>query len=140
MYTDNEFNHSNCTPAHQSTPVIEFHGSNDSVIPYDGELDGNGGVTPPIPTWLEYWSLRNGCGPNQGINEFSHKNALNHTTYTCNGTKNIVEGYWIQGMDHDWASTGPNSDNEEHGDGPTFINATPLIMDFFNRYSNPGAQ
>jgi poly(3-hydroxybutyrate) depolymerase len=137
MYTDNEDNHANCTPAVKPTPILEFHGSADATIFYDGELDGNGGETPPIPEWLEYWGQRNGCGPNEGEVTLSHDNSLNHTTYSCNQTENIVEGYWIKGMSHSWPSTQSNSDNKEHGDGPTFIDATPIIIDFFDRTFKP---
>lgn len=113
---------------------MEFHGSADTTIPYDGG-EGSGGPLPAIPAWLNNWAGRNGCAGGEGETmTFEYDNAVNHTTWSCNGVDGVVDGYWIQGMGHDWPSTSYNDDNQ--GD-TTVLDATPLILDFFRKNYKP---
>lgn len=131
FYTDNGSQKCN---NNKPIPFLEFHGSNDTTVLYGVPNDGAGGTTPPIPDWLDRWGQRNGCAPGAGQKDFPTQDngKLNITSYTCKGQQNIVQGYWIEGMGHDWPSTKPNSDNSKSGHSPTFINATPVIIKFFN--------
>ncbi|KAL7007219.1 hypothetical protein EMMF5_003058 [Cystobasidiomycetes sp. EMM_F5] len=138
FYTDNAL--SQCPNVQTVTPYLEFHGSIDDTVPYDGKNNSAGGNEPPIPLWLSWWGQRNGCNATAGSKAFPSgyggAGNVNITTYSCgtNNTQNIVQGYWIKGMGHSWPSTSNNTDNIAHGDGPTVLNATPLIMQFYNAH------
>lgn len=45
----------------------------------------------------------------------------------------MVTHYLTQGLKHAWPSTEPNDDNSKG----TYYNATPIIMNFFNKYTLP---
>lgn len=49
--------HPDCAPE-RPVPVIEFHGTADATIPYDGDA-GRG--LPAIRDWVGAWAERNGC-------------------------------------------------------------------------------
>lgn len=138
LYSDNS--RESCPDANPPLPIMEFHGGNDTVIPYTGGK-GNGGQIPSITAWAYWWSLRDGCDHPPKVNNtvVTHgkkSENVQHVAYTCKGRENVVNHYKIDGMGHDWPSTRSNSDNKKDG-GPTVIDATPLIMDFFNSNSKP---
>lgn len=103
-----------------------------SKIPYLPTEDGSGGPLPQIPDWLATWGQRNGCTPDYKptVSQLNGGTTVQETLYSCNGA-NVVTGYLIDGMDHSWPSTTPNTDQEAHGDGPVSIDASPMILDFF---------
>ncbi|QKX63789.1 uncharacterized protein TRUGW13939_10960 [Talaromyces rugulosus] len=127
-----------CSPARSPLPIMEFHGSNDGTIPYQPTDDGSGGPLPQIPDWLAAWGQRNGCPSDYKpqVSTLQGHDDTQQTLYQVNGT-DVVTGYLISGMDHDWPSTTPNSDSEAHGDGPVSIDATPMILDFFRKNQKP---
>ena len=47
------------------------------------------------------------------------------------GRLGIVTHYLTDGLGHDWPSKEPNDDNSKG----TYYDATPIIMDFFNKYT-----
>ncbi|GAB4085866.1 PHB depolymerase family esterase [Myceligenerans cantabricum] len=49
--------HPTCEPG-RAVPVIDFHGTDDATIPYDGDA-GRG--LPAVPGWVAAWAGRNGC-------------------------------------------------------------------------------
>ena len=50
-----------CSPGRTPLPVIEFHGSKDTTIPYSGGPRKTA-CLPAIPHWVEEWSIRQGYG------------------------------------------------------------------------------
>lgn len=132
FYTD--ANGTDCTPARSPLPILEFHGADDTTIPYAGGR-GAGGQLPSIPTWLSRWAVRDGCSApptNTTVDEYG--GVVHHTSYNCRGYKGIVQGYKIDGLAHVWPSTESNPDNKGV---PTVIEATKVIIDFFNDYTKP---
>ena len=114
--------------------MVEFHGSEDKLVPYEGRKWGS--PTTNIPNWLSWWARRNGCAEGEGkTNRWETDHQVNHTSYDCNGNEGVVQGYWIKGMGHDWPSTYRNVDSVLNHDVPAAISATPLIVQFFRRYS-----
>ncbi|MEV6304855.1 alpha/beta hydrolase fold domain-containing protein [Actinoplanes sp. NPDC051861] len=108
-----------CEPA-RPTPILEFHGSADATIPYDGNPVKE---LPPVRTWLAGWAARNRCAaepvtstPVDGV-----------TRYAWRRCAAAVEHYRVEGLGHDWPSTTPNLDSAT----PTVIDATPIIWRFF---------
>ena len=121
-----------CRPRRTPIPMMEFHGSADRVIAYEG-APRSGDQVPPIPQWLHHWAYLDGCTTDdQGQQDFMFNGIVNQTTWSCAQYKDIVTGYWIEGLGHVWPSTTPNDDDKH---GHTVLNATPIIMDFFSRYS-----
>ena len=139
FYTDNALGDCQALSSKKlKIPFLETHGGKDGTVPYAVENESHGGTTPAIPNLLSWWAQRNGCAvDDKGTSVFpsQYGGQLNHTTWSCDGNDEIVQGYWIKDMDHDWPSTTSNPDNKEHGDGPTLIDAAPKIIDFYNRYT-----
>lgn len=109
-----------CNPGRSAIPIIEFHGSDDTVIPYAGG-SRKGDVLPSIPDWLAEWASRDGDkAKNTTSDEF--KDNVQISTW-----KDFTIGYLIDGLGHAWPSTEPNDDSS---DG-TVLNATTVIMEFF---------
>ena len=128
FYTDNSETYQECSPSRPKIPMLEFHGGNDTTIPYTGGT-GKGGELPDIDEWLGWWAERDGCNEKQVLNEDDGK--VQHTVYDCRESKDgLVQGYKIAGLGHDWPSLTPNLDNDEG----TVIEATAVVMDFFQRW------
>lgn len=110
-------------------PWLETHGSNDTVISYDGHSGGHG-KTPFIPDWLSWWARRNGCDKDdKGSSVLSQSGKENTTTWDCNGNQAVVQGYWLKGLGHDWPS--------ESGAHATVLEASTLFLDFFKNWTLP---
>jgi polyhydroxybutyrate depolymerase len=114
-----------CNPT-RPVPIIDFHGGADTTIPYAG--DPAKGL-PAIPDWLAGWAGRNGCAGAPAVrNEFGGQVQVSRWR-PCRGDAEIVH-YKIDGLGHDWPSTQPNLDSAT----PTVLDATPLIMAFFDQH------
>ena len=120
-----------CQPGRTPIPMLEFHGSADPVVPYEGDRR-MGEFLPAIPTWLQGWAGVDGCAGEAGSNTMLDGGVVNKTTWSCAGQTDIVTGYWIEGLKHVWPSTTPNDDDPT---GHTVLNATPIILAFFGNYS-----
>jgi len=106
-----------CSPT-RPVAVVAFHGTADSVIPYDGI--GNTSevrsayftIGTPIPAWAAAWASRNGCGATSG--EILREGSLSGQAWTgCRSGGDVVL-YTIQGGGHSWpesvgSSTGASS-------------------------------
>ncbi|KAF4630651.1 hypothetical protein G7Y89_g7490 [Cudoniella acicularis] len=115
-----------CSPSRSPLPILEFHGSADPVIPYAGG-PRQGECLPSIPHWVTSWSERDGFGK-KNVSESLYGG--NVTKYTF-GAEKEVEHYLTENLGHAWPSTLPNDDNA----AGTYYNATPIIMEFFGRWS-----
>jgi poly(3-hydroxybutyrate) depolymerase len=122
-----------CAPGRTPIPIMEFHGSADQTIPYNGGQRRRE-TLPPIEEWLGDWATRNGCanGTTPTLSELFDGN-VEKRTWTCDCSEDIVTGYKISGLGHAWPATHPNPDNN----GTTFLDATPIIMQFFNAHTLP---
>ncbi len=127
-----------CRPARSPLPILEFHGSADPTIPYEGKKERRGRL-PPIPRWLEQWAApdRNDC-PGPAEVSVIGDGKVQITSY-CGAT----EGYLIDDMEHCWPSTEYTEESKTCGNrttGPNTlapIEATSIMMDFFNLYTKP---
>jgi polyhydroxybutyrate depolymerase len=123
-----------CTPS-QPISVIEFHGTDDQHIPY------NGGAGPESLVDVEFasvqdsvgfWILSNGCNPQPQTNSFSD---IQHEIWTgCTGITTI-ELYTIIGGGHSWPG---GTSGRPDADQPTqTISASQLIWEFFAAHPKP---
>lgn len=110
----------NCTPSRTPIPVLEFHGADDTVIPYEGG-GRRGSVLPSIPDWLTLWATRDGDDAKNSSSKL-YKGNVQVSTW-----KDMTQGYLIDGLGHAWPSTEPNLDNSQG----TYLNATPIMLEFF---------
>lgn len=125
FYTDTNF--SDCKPSRSPLPILEFHGYADQTIKYLGG-SGNGGFLPSIPTWLSWWARRDGCADPAADEISTAKTGYRYITYSCKGNTDIVRHYNISALGHSWPNTSITVSP---------INATPIIMDFFNAHHRP---
>ncbi|TQS37131.1 hypothetical protein Golomagni_02403 [Golovinomyces magnicellulatus] len=84
-----------------------------------------------IPHWLEDWAKIEGLGP-AFINSSLFDGNVIKLEYAP-GTENegIITHYAIKNWSHDWPSTKPTIDTLKS----TFIDATPIIMAFFDQHT-----
>ncbi len=123
----------NCNALH-STPVMQFHGTNDGTVPYSG----GAGWTEPISSLVDYWANFNNCSSPPVIENVPDINAADGSTvekYSYLNGDNCTEviHYKITNGAHTWpgtvfSSAGTNQD----------INASVEIWKFLSQYDING--
>ncbi|GAB4580938.1 MAG: hypothetical protein Fur0022_36830 [Anaerolineales bacterium] len=125
-------NVSPCTPS-EPVAVIEFHGTDDQNLPYEGGVgpDSLVGVNfASVADSLKVWTITNGCDATPQMETFDD---IKHETWT--GCAAPVELYTIIGGGHAW----PGGERG-HPDADTpsqTINASELIWAFFAAHPKP---
>ncbi|GAA0603459.1 PHB depolymerase family esterase [Kutzneria viridogrisea] len=117
-----------CAPQ-RPMPVLDFHGTADSVIPYQGAPDRK---LPSIPDWLTGWAGRDGCTSDPAT-FFTKEDVTGERWSGCRGGSE-VQHYKVTGGDHTWPGTASKS-----GPGHTTqtIKATDLMWQFFGNHVLP---
>ncbi|KAL2065225.1 hypothetical protein VTL71DRAFT_2894 [Oculimacula yallundae] len=118
-----------CNPGRYPLPILEFHGSDDTTISYSGG-PRRGVCLPTVPHWVREWSKREGYGLTNKTTSLYGGKVLKYEYGGGSGQLGIVSHYLVDGLGHDWPSRGPNGDNEKG----TYLDSTPVIMEFFGRY------
>ena len=127
---------SQCSPSYSPLPLMEFHGDKDPVIHYDGVTTPDG-PSYSLPEWLQSWAVRNGCtADDEGTINMLYDDNVEKVTWSCNGKDDVVTHYYIHGFGHGWPST-TSLENDYQRFGPTYFNATPVIMEFFGKHTLP---
>jgi poly(3-hydroxybutyrate) depolymerase len=124
-----------CNNSRTDMPVIEFHGGNDTTIPYLGGARRRN-CLPYIPHWVQEWAGRDGLGATNS----SHSLTAEATVYefgTGAATGLVTHVFDGSRIGHSWPATIWNDDNQRNGDGPASFNASSVIIDFFQKWS-PG--
>lgn len=110
-----------CDPR-RPVPVLDFHGTGDTTIPYGGDPARD---LPAIPDWLAQWAAQDRChrGPRTF---FEQADVTGLVWYACPAGADVVH-YRIAGGEHLW----PGSTS----DGATqTISATALMVGFLWRH------
>lgn len=111
----------------QPVPVIEFHGTDDTVIDYDGGTS-HGAAYSSTPEWLAKTAQVNGC---TGQEQSSIPPDVTRTTWTGCAPGGDVVAYTIAGGGHTWpgaaAPSGPGAATQT-------IAATDLMLAFFEAH------
>lgn len=133
----------NC-PTQRPLPILDFHGTADTVTPYNGR-SAHGGIQVSIDDFLQGWALRNGCQGNAVISHLPkdldpHQLVEIQTWNNSYKPGGIVIGYKITGGQHSWPRTTlPMTYNGKVGindSSTTVFDATAtVIIPFFNNYS-----
>lgn len=116
-----------CQPS-RPVPVIHFHGTQDSLVPYDGGGPGN---FPSVPETSAGWAARNGC-TGQPAETFANGTATCMTTAGCEGGVEVTL-CTLEGMGHCW----PGQAFCPFGNGTTDISANDAMWQFFARFALP---
>ncbi|KAH8651885.1 putative ferulic acid esterase [Tricladium varicosporioides] len=106
-------------------PVMEFHGTADTVIRYGGG-ERNEACLPTVPHWVREWSKRDGYGLTNVTTSLYGGNVTKYEYHD-----GMVTHYLTEGLGHAWPSTEPNGDNSKG----TYFNATPIIMEWFGKHT-----
>lgn len=136
LYTDNPGD--SCT-YNQSRPILESHGTADTIIPFGGEtkeIDGTVGTVPDIIHWAHRWAVRDGCddsarpnftrpSPDWGV----------HRSYSCKSSSNIVQQLAVKDLHHCWPSVTENTDilkaSKDNPCETSTLDFTQVVLDFF---------
>lgn len=118
-----------CNPGRSVTPMLEFHGVDDHIIPYEGD-ERKDTKLPAIPSWFQRWITRDGRVATNVTTE-KYDGHVQISTWADDDGVPFALGYLIDNLGHAWPSTAPNANNK-HG---TYFNATPIIMEFFSNHS-----
>ena len=114
-----------CDPQRE-VPILQIHGTNDPIVPYNGILEWN----TPIDNVLDYWVLNNQCSPNPEVNDLEDINNDNGFTvqeiiYNNGLNGSMVKHFKVNGGTHVWFQ------DED-------INSSSLIWEFFSNYDMNG--
>jgi poly(3-hydroxybutyrate) depolymerase len=116
---------------------MEFHGAEDTTIPYNGGINTRGNAnSTDVVTWVDDWARRDGFDV-----------SVNKTTFLCEedeGKKvtryswnDVVVHYKYSNLGHDWPSSFPNGDTG--GDEGVLTckeaEATGIILEWFSRWT-----
>ncbi len=117
-----ENNQIECNQTHHPTPVIQIHGTQDSIISYTG-----------IGKFLSFWVSVNNCNKNPVISYIPDINPNDGSTTQHFVYKNMVSGLTVEhfkviGGEHSWP--GYNGDSD--------INASAEIWRFLSKYDING--
>ena len=111
-------------------PVFEIHGTNDYVVPWEGDMENNLGWGASYGTQegIDAWVQNNGCVnyehfimPNTNLDDGSY--VINHRYFDCIDNAEVWL-YEVVGGGHDWPGASGNMD----------INASEEIWSFFSQY------
>ncbi len=118
--------HKKCT-ANNEIPVLQLHGTNDRVVPYEGGQ----GWTLPVEDVINFWVEKNDANAKAKVKKLPDLDQYDNSTverYTYkNESKEImVMHYKVINGRHDWFGNRGNKD----------IQAANVIWDFFSKVKN----
>lgn len=117
-----------CQPS-RPVPVIAFHGTDDTIVPYEGTTGQRFGL-PPIEDWAAEWAGRNGC--DLAPQPLADIGAVSGVEYT--GCEAPVTLYTVHGGGHTW----PGGEDQIAlfvGETNRDVNASAMMWDFFQQYA-----
>ncbi|KAJ5947571.1 carbohydrate esterase family 1 protein [Penicillium verhagenii] len=119
-----------CQTSRTDIPLLAFHGGNDTTISYWGGERKNE-CLPTIPHFIQEWAGRD----HLSVRRNKTLSVASDTVVYSFGARGLVGLVYDSVIGHDWPSTVPNSDNEVAGHHVASFNATPMILEFFDRHS-----
>jgi poly(3-hydroxybutyrate) depolymerase len=124
-----------CKPS-RVTPILEFHGLQDTTVPYLGGSNSRAnGEFPPIPKWLDGWAERDRCTGKRKTTILcgDGDKKVTRSSWDCKGIDDAVGHYKFANLHHVW----PSKDGNDDGDITTCFDATPVIIDWFAKHPLP---
>ncbi|MEV8411232.1 ferulic acid esterase, partial [Streptomyces niveus] len=118
----------NCRPS-RPVPVIDFHGTGDVTIPYEGDAERG---LPAIPDWTAGWAERNDCRARPRTRTIEPDITITRRTGCDHGAE--VHHVAITGGGHTW----PGADSYSGGGYVTgTIEAHEVMWQFLRQYRTP---
>lgn len=118
----------NCRPS-RPVPVIDFHGTGDVTIPYEGDAERG---LPAIPDWTAGWAERNDCRARPRTRTIEPDITITRRTGCDRGAE--VHHVAITGGGHTW----PGADSYSGGGYVTeTIEAHEVMWQFLRQYRTP---
>jgi len=119
-----------CTPG-RAVPVLEIHGTDDPIVPYNGSF----GVAAPIEDVIDFWVDNNNCSDVPTIFDYPNISTTDASTaqaklYRECDNKADVDFIIIEGGGHTWPDA-PIDVGVTNKD----LNASQTIWEFFNKFS-----
>jgi len=115
-----------CYPA-RPVPILEFHGTGDQVVPYDGSRAKS---YPPIQQWLAGWVALDGCTAPPVMTRVL-PTVTEEQWQGCRGDATLIH-YQIAHWPHAWPHfTSVRHNSSQHPIATDSFNATPIIWTFF---------
>jgi polyhydroxybutyrate depolymerase len=123
-----------CSPT-RPVPAILFHGTADTIVPYEGGVYGPGERTfPSIPEWASQLARLNGCQETEeDLPDVGDTSGVQYTQ--CSQGAEVIF-YTIHGGGHAWPGGDPLPEWIV-GYTSQDINTTRLIWAFFERFTLP---
>ncbi|MBT3872235.1 MAG: T9SS type A sorting domain-containing protein [Flavobacteriaceae bacterium] len=123
----------NACNAQHPTPILQIHGTIDSVVPYNGDT-----WTRSIEDVISYWVNYNNCDTNPIITVFpdidpSDGSTVEHSVYIGGDNDVTTEHMKVIGGDHTWPGSAFNFPGTNYD-----INASMEIWQFFSRFDING--
>ena len=121
-----------CNPK-RPVPILEIHGTEDGVVPYDGAI-----FSTPIDDVIDYWTLHNNCALTPIVSDIEDINTADNSTVTLyeyvNGDQQVNTNLFkITSGTHTWPS------NPFIASGTNFdIDASLEVWKFFDQYDLNG--
>ena len=136
FYLDADQNPPPCEPSGQ-VPIMEFHGVEDTTIPYNGGINTRGNAnSTDVVIWVDDWARRDGFDVSAKETTFlcEEDEGKKVTRYSWN---DVVVHYKYSNLGHDWPSSFPNGDTG--GDEGVLTckeaEATGIILEWFSRWT-----
>jgi polyhydroxybutyrate depolymerase len=112
--------------AKRPVPIIEFHGTADNIVPYDG-IPALKEISTQL--WLTYWAKKDGCTDTPDVAKESD-HITKYTWVGCTDNSTVIH-YQISGGHHVWPGMFEDTINGEK----TYVNAAQIIWDFFQKHT-----
>lgn len=123
-------------------PVIAFHGTDDRIVPYNGQVNRNY-TFPPIADWVAAWAERDGCDADAEIisgdveDDYPVAGDASAVRYVdCDDDAEVVF-YTIDGGGHSWPGSAEDLPAVAVGKTTHDINANEIMWQFFRRHPMP---
>ena len=114
-------------------PMINFHGTADRFVPYNGGSSPIApGTFPSVSTWTANWARRNRCGPNP-VESVVAADVTRFEYADCADDAAVVL-YTVTGAGHQWPGGKPLP---MMGPTSSSIDATGLMWTFFREHGLP---
>ncbi len=117
-----------CNPS-RPVPVVAFHGLDDRVVPYAGDMPP--AMEPPIEEWAAAWAGRDGCTSTPEVT-MPEEGVTVQNWIGCRGGADVVL-YTLANHGHSW----PGSLAMPSAITSQAINATDVMWGFFVQHSMP---
>ncbi len=126
----------NCTPS-KPVPLIAFHGTEDTAVPYDGGVNSAYGITyPAVPEFIQAYAENNQC---MKINSIPQEGEIRSVKYSHCAQNADVQLYTIIGGGHTWPGDTPAA-TPTWGYTTQQIDAARLMWQFFEQHPLPASE